>query len=251
MQQKKWLFISAVPAMILCLVATAVMATELNSADIGTRLANFLRVAPEGDASTTQFAYKAWSSYPGRYLVAHYENVDLDKLQDSMLPINIDVVEERNGKLAHVANGKHPFAIDFSSLPQIGLDTARYELKKGLVAFGLNMSGSSSQAMGGLSSTGRFLMIVDGATVRDVAGPFPTESEYGEPAPECSDCLQRTVTRGVITMSDRSTNGYRDIIFKQTEKTWIDGRTEEKSAPVTVRTELYCWDGARYQKANK
>jgi hypothetical protein len=150
-----------------------------------------------------------------------------------------------------VARGVHPFVIDFSSLPQIGLDTARYDLKKGLVAFGLNMTGSSAQAMGGLSGTGRVLLVVDGATVRDVAGPFPTESEYGEPAPECNDCLQRTITRGVITMSDRSTNGYRDIIFQQTEKTWIDGKTEEKSAPVMVRTEVHRWDGTRYQKANK
>ena len=215
---------------------------------VGKRLAEFLGI-PEDHPDSAHFTFKAWPSYSGRYITVNYP--DPDSLKSDTLPIHIDVIDVRNGKFVRVASGTYPFVIDFTSLPQISLDTARYEFKAGLIAFGLNLYGSTSRAGGGVASTDRILMVVDGAALKDVAGPFTVASEYGEPADGCEDCLARTVTQSVISISDQITNGYHDILYRHTSRSWIDGKgkPDAKSAPESVTNQVYRWDGNRYRKA--
>jgi hypothetical protein len=116
------------------------MAEQSLSMDVGERLKHFVNITPQAFAHEQQLLYKAWPSYPGRYIVAHYLILHPDTFTGDTLPITIEVIDERGGQFVRGASGIYSFVLDRGfTRPQLrSIDTARYELKPGMISFGLN-----------------------------------------------------------------------------------------------------------------
>lgn len=141
---------------------------------------------------------------------------------------------------------------NFFSRGSLVIDTARYDLKKGVRAIGIRMDiENSGCAWDSTSSNALWLFVERGAMLQPVLSAFDmyrSERQFFEGCVCCSDKQNRgAVHDAFLTLSIASTsnNGYRDLALRATLSTSAYNLPEinDKFAPAG----LMKFDGQRYQ----
>ena len=130
---------------------------------------------------------------------------------------------------------------DAVKLVQIDIDTAPYKIKPGKRAFGIRVLYSGSSRVFPYSAEFLSLYVPDGDTLVKVWDDFEVSSFTGEWGMDCRG--RYTTEKKVLVVSGNSTNGYYDLIIKNTitniteraKGEDCDEETEEKRASQTLR----------------
>ena len=163
-----------------------------------------------------EVACKAWPARPELTLVA-VPLIEANPPQEGENKGDVEII------LADTASGR-PIArrlekdmafSDAVRFANLSFDTARYDLKAGLRAFGVRTMQANSSQIDPFSETALWLYTFEGGRIDRVLDGLIVERENGENNGDCDGAL--TTINRTLTLGGAGPKGYRDLVVDQTE----------------------------------
>jgi hypothetical protein len=193
-------------------------------------------------------ACKAWPQKSGYEIVARPYVYKLNADSEQYLGMAIAVVNDKTGTVLANADEEQTMVVDALEPTSITIDTANYEVTKGVVAFGVRTTRRNNSAAIPVQENILNMYVLDGDKIGTIAGPLVVDAIRGEVGPDCTFSESQDIT--VISIPGTKTNNYFDMLakVKRTKSKEIKNRSGCKKVeePTKALDYLLKFNGTTY-----
>lgn len=163
----------------------------------------------------------------------------------------IVIIDHKTHEIVHMYHKDNEWTSDAMQLTGITIDTAPYILNASTRAFGIRLSYLGSSRVSSFSGTFISLFIPEGKKLVKILEDYPVVITRGESGMGCEGYNEWTET--FLIMTDKLTNGYKDILAKSTITTTTFKEFNPKESDcdeeqsTEYQTNTICFDAEKYK----
>jgi hypothetical protein len=157
-------------------------------------------------------ACKAWPQKSGYEIVARPYVYMLNAASEHYLGMDIAVINEKTGTVLATADPQQTMVVDALTPSEKTIDAANYEVKKGVVAFGVRTTRRNNSDVVPIQESVLNMYVIDRDKIARIAGPLVVSAFRGEAGGDCTFSASQDIT--VISIPGTKTNDYFDMLAK-------------------------------------